>query len=152
MNAPAPLPIAGASPMSAAELAPEVTPEVAPEAAPARLTRRTLFVTGLTLEASIGIYAHEHSQRQPLVIDVDLEATRHPIHDLGDTINYETVVTAARNQIESGHIDLVETFAEDLARTLMADPRAISVRVRISKPQALAGTSGAGCEVVLKRD
>ncbi len=140
MNAPAPLP------------SPEISPVTNLELAPAQLTRRTLFVTGLTLEASIGIYAHEHSQRQPLVIDVDLEATRHPIHGLGDTINYETVVTAARNQIESGHIDLVETFAEDLAHTLMADPRALSVRVRISKPKALAGTTGAGCEVVLRRD
>ncbi|MFN3228791.1 MAG: dihydroneopterin aldolase [Asticcacaulis sp.] len=127
-----------------------LTPSVHP--APARLVTRKLFVTGLTLEASIGIYAHEHSQRQPLVIDVEMDSTLHAISDLNDTINYETVVTAARAQIEAGHIELVETFAEDLAQTLMADPRAIRVRVRISKPKALAGTTGAGCEVEMSRD
>jgi dihydroneopterin aldolase len=44
----------------------------------------------------------------------------------------------------------VETFAEQVALSCLRDPRVLSVRVRVEKPEALAPAI-AGVEVLLQR-
>jgi len=111
----------------------------------------TVFVRGLEIEAGIGVHDHEHGRLQTLVIDVTLSLDPHPVERLGDTVNYETVATAARLIAGAGHIGLVETFAERLAQACMEDGRIRRCSVRIKKPGALAGAVAPGCEVVLAR-
>jgi dihydroneopterin aldolase len=111
----------------------------------------TVFVRGLTLEAGIGIHDHERGRLQRLVIEVDLTLTPAPVERLGDTVNYETVASAARAIVAEGHVGLVETFAERLALACLADERVQRCKVRIEKPGALDGATAAGCEVVLAR-
>ena len=123
---------------------------------PARAIRQEaarIFVRGLSVEAQIGVYDHEMGRGQPLIIDVELEADLVEPERLSQTINYETVATAAKTLAASGHVQLVETFAWRLARQLLDDPRVNRVRVRVEKPQALApDAKAAGVEVVLARD
>jgi dihydroneopterin aldolase len=111
----------------------------------------TVFVRGLSIEAGIGVHDHEQGRLQTLVIDVTLDLTPAAVERLGDTINYETVAEAARAITAEGHVGLVETFAERLARACLADARVRRCAVRIEKPGALAGAAAAGCEVVLAR-
>ena len=122
-----------------------------PGAAAPRLTLR-VFVRGLRVEAEIGVYAHEHGRRQPLLIDVDLDVAAASCEHIGDTVNYETVATQARALAAAGHVKLIETFAERLARACLEDDRVQKVRVRVEKPQALApDAAAAGVEVTLSR-
>jgi dihydroneopterin aldolase len=118
-----------------------------------RLVATKVFVTGLNVQAGIGVYRHEIGRVQPLIVDVELDvpgagaATK-----LADTLNYETILQAAQAIAAEGHIGLVETFAERLARACLADPRVSRVRVRVEKPLALAPHAvGAGVEVTLER-
>jgi dihydroneopterin aldolase len=111
----------------------------------------TVFVRGLTLEAGIGVHDHELGRLQTLVIDVTLDLTPAPVERLGDTVNYETVASAARAIVSEGHVGLVETFAERLAMACLEDAKVRRCTVRIEKPGALQGASAAGCEVVLAR-
>jgi 7,8-dihydroneopterin aldolase/epimerase/oxygenase len=112
----------------------------------------TVFVRGLSVEAEIGIYEHEHGRRQPLLADVELTLAPGRIEHFSETVNYETVVTEAQRIADSGHMNLVETFADRLARACLADPRVVRVRVRVEKPEALAPhAQAAGVEVVLER-
>ena len=113
--------------------------------------RLTVFVRGLEVEAGIGVYDHEHGRLQRLTIDVTLELEPRSIERLGDTIDYETVANAARAIAEQGHVGLVETFAERLARACLADGRVRRATVRIEKPGALAAVIAPGCEIVLAR-
>ena len=128
-------------------------PDEAPvPAATLRVVGAKVFVRGLKVEAEIGVYAHEHGRRQPLVIDVELDAAVAGAERLADTLNYETVASAARDLAESGHWQLVETFAERLAEAMFADPRVSRARVRIEKPLALAPVAeAAGVELVIVR-
>ena len=128
-------------------------PDEAPvPAATLRVVGAKVFVRGLKVEAEIGVYAHEHGRRQPLVIDVELDAAVAGAERLADTLNYETVASAARDLAESGHWQLVETFAERLAEAMFADPRVSRARVRIEKPLALAPVAeAAGVEIVIVR-
>jgi dihydroneopterin aldolase len=110
-----------------------------------------VFVRGLHVDAEIGVYPHEKGRTQPLTIDIELELLPRDIRSIRDTVNYETLAASARALATGGHVDLVETFAEDLARDCLADPHTLSARVRIEKPLALEGAEAAGVEVTLRR-
>ncbi len=111
----------------------------------------TVFVRGLQVEAGIGVYDHEQGRLQRLVLDVELDLGEAAVERLGDTVNYETVAEAARAIAAGGHVGLVETFAERLALACLADPRVQAVRVRVEKPDALAGAEAAGCVLAFTR-
>ncbi|MGA9658913.1 MAG: dihydroneopterin aldolase [Asticcacaulis sp.] len=116
------------------------------------LISRRIFVKGLRLDAAIGIYDHEHGRTQPLIIDAVFEIERHEILALKDTLNYERVGQVARDLIALGHIKLVETLAEDLARMLVSLPHVLSVEVSIAKPEALSDADQAGVCVIYSRE
>ena len=113
----------------------------------------TVFVRGLSVNARIGVYAHEEGRDQPLLIDADLLIETDGWARLSDTVNYERVGVHARAIAAAGHIGLVETFAHRLAVACLAEPRVRRARIRVEKPLALAPhASAAGVEIVLTRD
>ena len=120
--------------------------------AEAQVVTTKIFVTGLKVQAQIGVYRHEIGRVQPLVVDVELEVPTAGAERLSETLNYESILEAARQIAGGGHIELVETFAERLARACLADPRVTQARVRVEKPLALAPEAvGAGVEIILTR-
>ena len=117
-----------------------------------RIVTSKVFVTGVKVQAEIGVYRHEIGRLQPLVVDVELDVPTGAGDRLADTVNYETILEAARAVAAEGHIHLVETFAHRLAERCLADARVTRVRVRVEKPLALAPDAvGAGVEVTLER-
>lgn len=111
-----------------------------------------VFVTGLKVQAEIGVHRHEIGRVQPLIVDVELDVPTGASDRLSETVNYETILAAAQAVAAGGHTDLVETFAHRLASRCLADPRVTRARVRIEKPLALAPDAvGAGVEIVLQR-
>ncbi len=130
-----------------------VTDSLPPDAAGSvRVVATKIFVSGLKVDAQVGVYAHERGRTQPLILDVELDAATASPTQLSDTVNYELVAEAARTLAASGHIGLVETFAEAVAQACLVDPRVSRARVRVDKPQALAPpAASAGVEVVLVR-
>ena len=116
------------------------------------LVSRRIFVKGLRVDAAIGVYAHEHGRTQPLIIDATFDLTLHDINGLKDTLNYEKVGEITRGFLAQGHVTLVETLAEDIARALLALPHVTRAEISISKPEALKGAAGAGCCVIYERD
>lgn len=117
-----------------------------------RIVMTKIFVTGLKVEAEIGVYAHEKGRAQPLIVDVELDVPAAGIERLADTVNYEMVGEAARAIVAEGHIGLVEAFAERLARACLEDPRVMRARVRVEKPLALAPhAAAAGVEITVVR-
>ncbi|MBX3483359.1 dihydroneopterin aldolase [Phenylobacterium sp.] len=120
--------------------------------APGDLTASKVFVTGLKVQAQIGVYRHEIGRVQPLIVDVELDVPTNASDRLAETVNYETILQAAQDLAGGGHIDLVETFAHRLAEACLQDARVTRARVRIEKPLALAPHAvGAGVEIVLAR-
>ena len=127
-------------------------PPPAPAGGQPRVAMTKVFVTGLRVQAEIGVYRHEIGKRQPLSVDVERDVPLAGPDRLADTVNYETILKAAQAIAAEGHIELVEAFADRLARACMADPRVTRARVRVEKPLALAPDAvAAGAEIVLER-
>jgi 7,8-dihydroneopterin aldolase/epimerase/oxygenase len=121
-----------------------------PSPAASTALRTTVFLAGLRVEAEVGVFAHERGLRRPLDIDmaVTLDPSVRPTEDkLAETLDYDALAAAARAVVADAHIHLVETVAEQIADRLLADPRVVSVKVRVEKPGAVAGARTAGVEI-----
>src|SRR4030065_2642984 len=95
-----------------------------------------VFVHDLGLDVASGVYTNEKgvTQRVRFSVDVDvIPATRALEDDIGRAFDYDTIIKGIKTIVARGHINLVETLAEDVARHCLAHPRAASVKVMIEK-------------------
>src|SRR5690606_41444559 len=74
-----------------------------------------------------------------------------PVERLADTLDYDGVARIVRELAAGPHIALIETFAERAAVACLADPRVLSVVVRVEKPGAIPDAAAAACEVAYSR-
>jgi len=122
--------------------APKAAPK--PESDAAKIVDR-VFVHGLVLDVEIGVYTNEKgvTQRVRFSVDVDvIPATRALEDDIGRAFDYDTIIKGIKTIVARGHINLVETLAEDVARHCLAHPRAASVKVLIEKLDKEPGAVG----------
>jgi dihydroneopterin aldolase len=108
----------------------------------------TVFVEALEILASIGIYPREKDAPQLLIVDVELDVKVSLDDDIDGSADYEEVVAIARAIPVGRHIQLVETYAHELASRCLSNSRVKTVRVRVRKPAAVPGANAAGVKVV----
>ena len=129
---------------------PDSRPHFGSELSGATRGLRHVFVNRLALEASIGIHPHEKQQKQTIWVTIDagvLEDTAETPEHIEQVVCYEDMCKTATTLVADGHIDLVETLAEDLADALMVDRRIIELRVKIEKPDAIAAAESVGIAI-----
>ena len=118
--------------------------------ADAELAVRHVFIRDLTLTGLIGVYRHEKLNAQRIRINVDLAVKETPgmVKDrLVDVVSYEDVASGIRNMFGNGHVNLVETLAENISDMCFNDKRVLSARVRIEKLDVFEDAASAGVEI-----
>lgn len=121
-----------------------------PAIAEAPRPARRVFVRDLLLDARIGIYPQERDRPQKVLINLELwveETPGRPPSSYADVVCYEQLVIRTRDMLAGGHIDLVETLAEQLAAMCLSDGRVLRCKVRVEKPQAIQEAAGVGVEI-----
>ena len=111
---------------------------------------RRVFVSGLELMASVGIFEVEKRYEQRIVVSVDLDVADDydGISDrLEAVVDYGRIVAAARALVESAHFHLIETLAERIAEACLADSRVQVARITIEKPDILPGCRSVGIAI-----
>ena len=104
-----------------------------------------VFMHDLVLDVEIGVYTHEKgvTQRVRFSVDVDLIPAVHALNDdIRQAFDYDTIIKGIKTIIARGHINLVETLAEEVAMLCLAHPRAQSVRVMVEKLDKEPGAVG----------
>ena len=134
--------------------------ETPPIASSARALRH-VFLRDLVLVASIGVHAHEHAAPQRVRINVDLGVeddgalplSRRPVgrDELARVVDYEKVADTVRTIVSAGHVRLVETLAERIAESCLADRRVHLARIRVEKLDIFADATSAGVEIERRR-
>jgi dihydroneopterin aldolase len=121
--------------------------------AAAKPARRRVFVRDLMIDSEIGVHGHERGQAQPVRLNVDLLVDEDgPLSDrLEQVVCYEAVVTSIRSIVSKGHIVLVETLAEQIAQSCLADGRVAVARIRVEKLTAIPEAASAGVEITRYR-
>ncbi|MBT3358574.1 MAG: dihydroneopterin aldolase [Rhodospirillales bacterium] len=118
--------------------------------ADARNAVRHVFIHDMVVSCLIGIHRHEKTGAQRIRINLDL-AVREDVAPLNDNhsnvLCYEDVAKSIRSIAARGHVNLVETLAEDIATMCLEDIRILSVRVRIEKLDVFADVESVGVEI-----
>lgn len=116
---------------------------------------RRVFVHGLELMASVGIYEVEKRYEQRIVISIELDV----VDDYDGTsdrlehvVDYGRVVTAARTISASGHFHLIETLAERIAEACLTDERVETARITVEKPDIVPDCRSAGIAIERTRN
>lgn len=104
-----------------------------------------VFVHDLVLDVEIGVYSNEKGVRQRVRFSVDVDVL--PPHsavgdDIAGAFDYDTIIGGIKDAVARGHINLVETVAEDVARKCLAHPRASRVTVKVEKLDKEPGAVG----------
>ncbi len=111
---------------------------------------RHVFVKALKLTATVGVHEHEKRAPQRLIVSVDLTVKEDPTghgDQLEKVVCYSDVVERIQAICKSGHVNLIETLAERIAESCLADQRVLAVRVRLQKPDAIADCASVGIEI-----
>ena len=104
-----------------------------------------IFVHDYVLEVEIGVHHNEKGVTQRVRFSVDIDISSNPEtldDDIDRTLDYDYVINGIRDIISRGHINLVETLAEDVARHCISHPRAERVAVMIEKLDKDPGAVG----------
>ncbi|MDP2165357.1 MAG: dihydroneopterin aldolase [Hydrogenophaga sp.] len=112
---------------------------------------RRLFLRNHEVDIGIGVHAFEQGRPQRVRINVDLYvplACSTPVGDvLDEVVDYDFVREVVRERVGRGHIQLQETLADDLLRSLLAHPQVVAARVSTEKPDVYPDCEAVGVEV-----
>lgn len=110
-----------------------------------------ILVRDLVLPCRIGVYAHEKQAPQRVRVNAQVLVERDAVDSdaLSDVLNYETIVEGIRDLARGGHIELVESLAEQVMDVCLASPRALAARISVEKLDVFADAESVG--VVLRR-
>lgn len=106
-----------------------------------------VYVKGLRAQAVIGVYEWERNIRQPLVLDLEIgsdTARAAASDDIADALDYADISQQVIALIEASEYQLIESLAEAVARLITQDFGARWLRLRLSKPGAVAEAEDVG--------
>ncbi|MBK4714412.1 MULTISPECIES: bifunctional dihydroneopterin aldolase/7,8-dihydroneopterin epimerase [Tenebrionibacter/Tenebrionicola group] len=111
-----------------------------------------VFIEQLSVITTIGVYDWEQTIEQKLMFDIEIgwDNRRAAVSDeVSDCLSYADVSDAVVAHVEGGRFALVERVAEEVAELLLRRFRAPWVRIKVSKPGAVARAANVG--VIIER-
>ena len=108
-----------------------------------------IFVRDLVLDCAIGVFPEEQNVTQKVgftieaAVDLSVGSSR---DDIADVPSYDDLSNAVKATLAQGHINLVETLAEQTAARVLSDKRIVWVRIRVEKLER--GPGAVGIEIV----
>lgn len=109
-----------------------------------------VFIEGLTLLASIGVYDWEQTIKQKLVFDVRMfwdNRTPAKSDDVNDCLNYAAVSETIIAFVTAKPFALIERVAEEVANLLLVEFKLPAVEITLRKPTAVASAQSVGVKI-----
>ncbi len=95
----------------------------------------TIYVKGLQIFATHGVYKKEHDKPQcfSVSVSVDIAPPDNRRDAIGGTLDYRFIRDAALSVMQGPHTKLLEVLAEKIAAKLFTDQRVQSCEITIEK-------------------
>jgi len=106
-----------------------------------------VYIRGLRAQAVIGVYGWERHIRQPLVLDLEMtsDTARAAASDqIADALDYAAISSRVITLVEASEYQLLETLADAVARMITREFGVPWLRLRLSKPGAVAAADDVG--------
>jgi len=124
--------------------------------AQAQVSRRRkmdiVFIEQLSVITTIGVYDWEQTIEQQLVFDIEMAWDNRQAaksDDVEDCLSYADIAETVVGHVEGARFALVERVAEEVAELLLARFNSPWVRIKLSKPGAVARAKNVG--VIIER-
>ncbi|MBX9475794.1 bifunctional dihydroneopterin aldolase/7,8-dihydroneopterin epimerase [Yersinia enterocolitica] len=111
-----------------------------------------VFIEELSAITTIGVYDWEQTIQQKLVFDIEMGWDNRKAaasDDVNDCLSYADISDAVIKHVEMQRFALVERVAEEIADLLLQRFNSPWVRIKVSKPGAVAQARNVG--VVIER-
>lgn len=111
-----------------------------------------VFIEQLEVITTIGVYDWEQEIKQKLVLDIEMAHNNKPAgisDDVVDALDYSKVCDVVLAHIENGRFLLVERVAEEVAELIMSTFSVPWIKIKLTKPGAVAQSKGVG--VIIER-
>ncbi|SNY65660.1 bifunctional dihydroneopterin aldolase/7,8-dihydroneopterin epimerase [Enterobacter sp. CC120223-11] len=111
-----------------------------------------VFIEQLSVITTIGVYDWEQTIEQRLVFDIEMawDNRKSAVSDnVEDCLSYADISDAVVAHVEGGRFALVERVAEEVAQILLTRFNSPWVRIKLSKPGAVARAANVG--VIIER-
>jgi len=109
-----------------------------------------ILIEGLVLPVFIGVFEHEYNARQYVRFDIAVDIAplnlegEYEIHNI---VRYDLIIADIKQILAKGHIDLVESLAEDVATACLSYDRAQQVCVTVAKLSAFKEAIAVGVRI-----
>ena len=118
---------------------------------PALIDCRRLFLRDYEIYINIGVHDFEKKAEQRVILNVDLYiplAMNTPTLDqLDEVVDYDFMRENIKELAAKGHIQLQETFCDEIINAMLAHPKVLAARVSTSKPDVYPDCHSVGVEV-----
>ena len=114
-----------------------------------------VFIENLTVETVIGIFDWEREIRQTVSIDLEMDydiSQAAASDSIEDTLNYKAVAKRLIRFVEKSEFKLVEALAEHCAQIVLNEFPVERLKLKLSKPGAVRGSSAVGVMIERSRD
>jgi len=109
-----------------------------------------VFLRGLAIETTIGFFEWERHVKQTVVLDLEIpvDCARAASTDTVDnTVDYKAIAKRCIDFVSHAEYHLVETLAQRLATTLLAEFDIAWIRLSLNKPGAIRGSRDVGVAI-----
>jgi dihydroneopterin aldolase len=112
----------------------------------------TIFLEQVKVQTKLGVPEWERMVPQTIILDIEIgyDLSKSCKSDaISDTIDYGAVVGRIHETLTEHSFQLVEALAEHLCQLILREFKALSVKVKVAKPNILTGLKALG--VVIER-
>lgn len=111
-----------------------------------------IFLRGLQIETTIGIYDWERIIKQVVILDLEMGTdirTAAASDDIADTLDYKALSKRVVEFVEHSEFLLVETLAEKVAELVLREFGVPWLRLSLNKKGAIRGATDVG--IIIER-
>jgi 7,8-dihydroneopterin aldolase/epimerase/oxygenase len=104
-----------------------------------------IFINGLAIDATIGVYDWERTIKQRLVLDLEMcfdIKSAASSDDLSHALDYSAVSQRIISFVEASSYQLLEALVEQVAKIVMEEFAVSGLKLKINKPGAVPEASG----------
>ena len=113
-----------------------------------------VFIENLTVEAVIGVWDWEREIKQPVSLDLEMDYDIRQAaasDSIEDTLDYKAVAKRLIRFIDQSEFQLVEALAEHCAAIVLDEFPVSRLKLKLSKPGAVRGSSAVGVMIERSR-
>lgn len=118
---------------------------------PALMNCRRLFLRDYEIYINIGVHDFEKKAEQRVILNVDLFiplVMNTPTQDeLDEVVDYDFMRETIKSLSSQGHIQLQETFCDEIVTAMLLHPKVLAACVSTAKPDVYPDCHSVGVEV-----